>query len=115
MKHMILAAILAFFIIMPITNAQTWADALFNQMILPDFFGAVMASYTNVFGSTIYFLIFGLALTMIYMKTKNFGNVVVIAMLTSSVAVFLVPSVAWPAIATIIAFGIAGILYKVFH
>ena len=104
----------------------TWADLLWNQLVgntttAADPAGAVLASYTNVFGSVpgtsfsiFYFALIGLALTMVYMKTRNFGNMAVVALLLMGGIAVLVPQTLYFAIITLIALGVAYILYKVF-
>lgn len=94
---------------------MTWADVLFNQMAGGDIYGAVIASYTNVMGGFFYMFLFGLALAMIYFKTRNFGNVCVIGILISPVIAAFIPSIAAYSITMLLTLSMALILYRLFR
>jgi hypothetical protein len=100
----------------PIVTAQNWADNLFNQAFQTgDFYGAIYNSYYNVLGASFYLILIGMALMMIYIKTQNFGVVATTGMLMSTAIALLVPSIFFYAISTVIALGIATVLYRVFR
>ena len=94
---------------------MSWADVLFSIMSQGDFFGAVMQSYENVLGGWFYLMLMTLALTMIYMKTRDFGTVGIVGILASFGIMILVPSIAFFAITMVIILAVGIILYRVFR
>jgi hypothetical protein len=100
------------------SNYTLAVDAMWNQLVgngmVADPMTAIVTSYTNVLGGFFYFLLFGLAITMIYMKTRNFANTAIVILLMAGGLTLVVPQTLGFAIVMMAALGAAFILYKMF-
>jgi hypothetical protein len=100
---------------------MTWADVLYTDMLTDNFFLGVMQSYTNVLGGFFYLILMFTALTMIYIKTRDFGTTSIVGMLMSFMLAFISSQMNFPglnvvfyAITVSFILGIAWILWKMF-
>lgn len=91
---------------------MSWADTLFLQASGGEWFQAMIASYTNLFGGFFYVILLSLALVMIYIKTGNFGTVAIVGIATSFAIITLAPGISFYGFMMIVVLGVAGIIYK---
>jgi len=97
------------------TAFQAW----WNQLISGQILEAVIASYTTVLGAWFYILIMFLGMTMIYLKTMNFGTTVLTGIIIAGgflpfVATLTGFTAALPLIYIMIVLSIFGVLYRLF-
>jgi len=86
-----------------------------DQLIAGQIIEGIIAGYTNVMGVEMFYaLIAFLGFGLIYFKTKDFGTVVVTALLVGGALLPLLPPDAQRLAYLFIVIGIAGILYLVF-
>jgi len=86
-----------------------------DQLIAGQVIEGIIAGYTNVMGVEMFYaLIAFLGFALIYFKTRDFGTVVVTALLVGSALLPLLPPDAQRLAYFFIVIGIAGILYLVF-
>lgn len=90
-------------------------NASFQNLTQGDIFGAVIGSYTNVLGMWFYALVMFILMTMMYIKTQNFGTVVLTGMIISAAAIPFMPTETLSLISIMAALGVALILYAAFH
>ncbi len=94
---------------------ETMINASWAQLTGGDILGASISSYTNVLGAWFYLMMMFMGLSIVYLKTKDFGTVTITGMLVSAAAIPFMPGSSLLFIASMTAFGIALILYKTFH
>ena len=97
---------------------MAWIDGMnwaWNNFTAGNYFSAITLSYTNVMGMWFYAIVMFIGMIMIYLKTQDFGTVLITGLVISAAAVTFMPSDAQFFISIMTAFGIALILYKVFH
>jgi len=97
---------------------MAWIDGInqaFSLFLNGKVFDAVLLSYTNILGMWFYALVMFLGMGMIYIKTQNFGTVIITGIILSSAAIPFMPTQTLYIISIIIALGISLILYRVFH
>lgn len=92
---------------------MSWADTLLSMAAGGDWWGAILASYTNVLGGFFYMILMAMALTMIYIKTQNFGTTAIVGIMLSSFVLIMAPGISFYGFMMIVILGIAGIIYKI--
>jgi hypothetical protein len=77
---------------------------------------AIFGAYTGAMGNWFFLAIFGLGLTMLYIKTKNFEGTVILGafIIVPKILSILVPEV-HPMIYFMAALAVTIILYKIFY
>lgn len=80
-----------------------------------DIFGSVVYSYTSIMGLWFYAIVMLVTMTMIQLKTQNFGVTITMGILISATAIPFMPSSTRILIYVMFALGIVGILYKLYH
>ena len=97
---------------------MAWTDLLaasWAQLNTGDIFGAVLGSYTNVMGYWFYAIVMMMGMSMIYIKTQNFGTVTVTGMIISAAAIPFMPTDTLGLIFVFLALGITFVMYRAFH
>lgn len=86
-----------------------------DMMIGGQVLEGIIASYTNVMGAEIFYMFIALiGFMLIYMRTRNFGTVVITSLLLGSAMLGLLPPDVQRIAYFFIVLGIAGIIYMIF-
>ena len=94
---------------MTVIAAQNWANLTTGNPL-----SAVIAAQTGVSGVWFYvFMMLG-TMTMVQLKSQNFGVTTTIGLLISAAVIPFMPENSFFIIVVMIALGIAGIMYKLF-
>ena len=94
---------------MTVIAAENWANFTSGDIL-----GSVIQTQTNIAGIWFYALIMLMTMTMIQMKSQNFGVTTIIGILISAAIIPFMPENTFFIIIIMIALGIALILYKLF-
>lgn len=92
-------------------NVSVYFDALTQG----HFVEAAIQPYYDLLGAFFWVWAFGISLFMLYGKTRNYGVVTVVGLLIAPVVMSLLPASVHLLVYFLLAIGVTGILYRLYH